>query len=387
MKIAIVMNDDFSTWRFFRGLIQALINKGIDVHLITPGGPYVPKLVDLGATHQSVAMARFINVHEDIRLLLKLYRLFRAEAFDMVCTITVKPNLYGAIAARLARTKTVVAMIEGLGYPLGEGVTYRQKLLRAIVSKLYWLSCTLCDRVGFSNPDDLALFLNQGLIKKSRAVAFRSMVGINLDEYCPVRVSERDIERLRSELRIENDTIVVVMVVARIVWSKGVREFIEASEISANWSAKPRFLLVGPLDPGAPDAVTEDYLRGKESKRFHWMAFREDIKGLLALSDVVVLPSYYREGVPRVLLEAMAMGRPIVTTDHVGCRETVDEGKNGFLVPTRNSAALATAVQKVVSDPQCREALGRHSRIKAEAEFDESSIIERIVVELYRVSS
>jgi hypothetical protein len=106
-------------------------------------------------------MARFVDVVGDIKLLFNLYRIFRAGSFDMVCTITVKPNVYGAIAARLARVKTVVAMIEGLGFPLGEGHTLKQKLVRYITSQLYWVSCTLCDRVGFSNSDDLTLFLGR----------------------------------------------------------------------------------------------------------------------------------------------------------------------------------------------------------------------------------
>jgi N,N'-diacetylbacillosaminyl-diphospho-undecaprenol alpha-1,3-N-acetylgalactosaminyltransferase len=372
-------------WQFFKALIQYLVEQRINVHLVTPSGPYVSRLIGLGATHQSVPMARFVNVVEDIKLLLNLYRIFRSESFDIVCTITVKPNVYGAIAARLARVKTVVAMIEGLGSALGDGGTLKQRIMRVIVSNLYWVSCKLCDRVGFSNPDDLALFLEQGLIKKSKAVSFRSMIGINLEEFSPETVQERDVYKLRDELGIESGTIVVLMVVARIVWSKGVREFIEASEISVKWPMKTRFFLVGPLDPEAPDAVTENYLREKESEQFHWITFREDIRELLSLSHVVVLPSYYGEGVPRVLLEALAMARPIVTTDHVGCRETVDEGKNGFLVPTRDPVALATAVEKLASDPRCRDSFGAHSRLKAEAEFDEESIVQRILSELYRV--
>lgn len=385
MKIALVLNDDFSMWQFFRGLIRTLKARHTDVFLVTPSGPYVPLLVSMGAKHVAIDMDRFISPLSDIRFCFNLYRLFRTCNFDIVCNITVKPNVYGAVAARLARVRCVIGMIEGLGYGLTEGKNLRDRVLGYVVAKLYWVACTLSDRVGFSNTDDLSLFLTSGIIKSRKAVAFRSMIGIDLQEYAPAAVDSERTEHLRKGLGIDMSVRIVVMVAARTVWSKGVKEFVEASERAESWRTETFFLLVGALDPEAQDAVEESHLRQKESSRFRWLGFRNDVREILALADVVVLPSYYREGVPRVLLEGMAMGKPIVTTNNVGCRETVDEGKNGFLVPSRNSAALASAIEVLINDKELREQFGRYSRVKAETEFDETVIVQRIIEELYEI--
>ena len=161
------------------------------------------------------------------------------------------------------------------------------------------------------------------------------------------------------------------------------RQFVEASERAAHWDAPVKFVLVGPLDPGSPDEVPEEYLRSKTSPRFAWLGFRSDVKEIVSLADVVTLPSYYREGVPRVLLEAMALNKPIVTTDNVGCREVVDEGKNGFLVPVRDSAAFASAVEKLVRDGALRTRFGSRSRAKVEAEFADTMVWKKVLNELY----
>jgi N,N'-diacetylbacillosaminyl-diphospho-undecaprenol alpha-1,3-N-acetylgalactosaminyltransferase len=385
MKIVLILNDDFSMWQFFRGLIRTLKARHTDVFLVTPSGPYVPLLVSMGAKHVAIDMDRFISPLSDIRFCFNLYRLFRTCNFDIVCNMTVKPNVYGSIVARLAGVRSVVGMIEGLGYGLAEGHRWRDRLLRYVVLQLYWVACTLSDRIGFANPDDLSLFVDSGIVKRNKAIAFRSMIGISLKEYDRKCVDGTHLANLRLQLGLDESIRTVVMVAARIIWSKGVKEFVEASEIAPRWPKKVRFLLIGPLDLKASDAVEEICLHQRESSWFRWLGFRNDVREILALSDVVVLPSYYREGVPRVLLEAMAMGKPIVTTNNVGCRETVDEGKNGFLVPVRNSAALASAIEVLINDKELREQFGRHSRVKAETEFDETVIVQRIIEELYEI--
>jgi N,N'-diacetylbacillosaminyl-diphospho-undecaprenol alpha-1,3-N-acetylgalactosaminyltransferase len=175
------------------------------------------------------------------------------------------------------------------------------------------------------------------------------------------------------------------MMVARIVWSKGVKEFIEASTLVSQTCPNVRFLLVGPLDPGSPDEIPSSYVEQHLSPHFTWLGFQQDVKSILALADIVTLPSYYQEGIPRVLLEAMAMQKPIITTDNVGCREVVDDGMNGFLVPTQNVMALASAIQTLVKDESCRLRFGLHSRRKVQAEFDESLITEEVLTKLYKI--
>ena len=174
------------------------------------------------------------------------------------------------------------------------------------------------------------------------------------------------------------------MVVARLVWCKGVKEFIEAAAIVMSRRPDLRFLLVGPSARGHPDSVPDSYLKGKTTENCRVVTnFREDIREILSISDVVALPTYFREGVPRVLLEALALGKPVVTTDNPGCRETVDNGENGYLVPVRSSQALAEAIMKLMEDELCGKRFGQRSRRKAEREFDERLVVSRILTDLY----
>ncbi len=383
LRIALVLNDDFSMWQFFRGLIRELKKRQVEVHVVTPTGPYVPLLCSLGAKHWAVRIHRFVHPPSDVMFCLTLVRLFWSQRIDLVCNITIKPNVYGAIAARIARVRSVISMIEGLGYAFTDTSSLRGKLLNRIVSALYWVSCSLSDRVGFANSDDLLLFERQGIVKRRRAVAFRSMIGINLGEYSQEAVNEATARQLRAELSGDESARFVMMVVARVVVSKGVMEFIEASKLLARECPTARFVLIGPLDPGSPDAISRDVLIANLSRNFLWLGFRREVKEFIYLADAVVLPSYYREGVPRVLLEAMALGKPIVTTDNVGCREVIEEGRNGFMIPARDAVALAGAVKILLTDAKLREEYGRNARAKAEAEFDEAQVVDRLLSDLF----
>jgi N,N'-diacetylbacillosaminyl-diphospho-undecaprenol alpha-1,3-N-acetylgalactosaminyltransferase len=382
VRVALVLNDDFSMWHFFRGLISALLARGVKVLAVTPPGPYVAALQELGATYAPVAMPRFVDPVGDFAMLRALLRVFRREAPDVVCNITVKPIVYGALAARLAGVPQVVGMVEGLGYGFLEGGDWRARGLRAVVSGMYRMGCRLSDRIGFANPDDRDQLVRSGVLPQGKALAFRSMVGVDVQSFAPGAVSLDALGRLRAELGIRPTQCVVAMV-TRIVWSKGVKEFVEASEEAVGWSTPCHFLLVGPIDAGARDPVPESYLREKASSRLTWVpTFRQDLKEILSLADIVTLPSYYREGVPRVLLEAMALGKPIVTTDNVGCREAVDHGQNGYLVPVRDSHALAEEIRHLAGDQPLRSAFGRRSRSKAEAEFSETAVADRVATRL-----
>ena len=382
MKVVIVLNDDFSAWHFRRGLIEALIDRGVVVTIITPDGPNVPKLVALGAKHVAVPMHRFISPLEDIRLFLNLYRVFRLERPDIVHTMTVKPNTLGAVAARLAGAPKVFGLVSGLGSVFVPVKGFRSRLCRQIVRSMYWIAGKIHYKIWFQNQDDLSLFVKWRLLTRRKAVLIRSS-GINLLAYSPDAVQKSAVASLRRELGISESARVVMMLVARLTWSKGVREFVEAAEKLSVDCGNVVFVLVGPIDANEPDAVPIEYLKSRESAHLLLLGWRSDLQRLIAMADVVTLPSFYREGVPRSLLEAMAMGKPIVTTDNVGCRDVVDEGRNGFLVPVRNSNALVAAIKKLVDDEALRDAFGRCSRSKVEAEFDEIAVISQIFSELY----
>jgi N,N'-diacetylbacillosaminyl-diphospho-undecaprenol alpha-1,3-N-acetylgalactosaminyltransferase len=313
---------------------------------------------------------------------LDLYRIFRTEKPDIVHNMTIKPNVYGSLAARLAGVPKIVSLVNGAGTGFAEGGGWKRAVLRFLVRRLYQISGRASSCMYFQNPDDLELFVRLGIVTPEKALLIRSG-GINVEEFSSENVDQDTLEDLRAELGVGPETQVVLMVVGRAIWSKGVREFVEVSQCARQWRLPAKFVLVGPIEPHNPDAVPEEYLRNVPSPHFVHLGFRDEIRELLALANVVVLPSYYREGVPRVLLEALAMSKPVVTTDSVGCREVVEHGKNGFLVPIRDSQALGSAIRTLLEDRDRQAAFGAHSLVKAREEFDERTIVQKILTDVY----
>lgn len=386
MKIALVMNDDFSMWHFRKGLISTLVQQRFDVYVITPPGHYVGKIKSLGVSHIAVPMKRFISPLEDFVLFVQLYRIFRRLRCDIVHTMTIKPNVYGTFAAKLAGAKKIVGLVSGAGYVFSDTTNLKQRLLRFIGGNMYRLASRFSDRFWFQNGDDLSYFTQNRLVPASKALLIKSG-GINLDEYSAESVSETSLSGLRQELNLAKSNVCVAMISARMVWSKGVKEFVMASKLLAEKHPYVVFLLVGPLDHESPEAVTEEYLKSQESENLKMLlTLRSDVKEIIVLSDIIVLPSYYREGVPRVLLEALALRKPVVTTDNVGCREVVENGKNGFTVPIKDHVLLAKSLEKLIVNPQMRQEFGSYSRKKAGDEFNEKEVVRRIITELYGVA-
>lgn len=383
MRIALVYADDFSLWHFHRNLLTRLTDAGHEVFAVTAPGEYASRFESIGVRHVSVPIHRFMSPLRDLSLLLEFYRVFHELRLDVVHTFTIKPNIYGTTAARMAGVKCVIGTAEGLGYMYGEDVGWKLRLMRPVVNALYRLGCWMSHRFWFVNPDDRDLFVRHHIVNPDKAFLTIS-AGVDVQTYSRAEIDQPRARALRERWELEDGMTTVVMVVARVIWSKGVREFVEAAEIVTGKHPSVRFLLVGPLEEESPEAVPLDYLRTKEaSTNFRWTGFVDDIKAAYAIADIVTLPSYYREGVPNVLLEAMAIGKPVVTTDHIGCREVVEEGRNGFLVPVKDGRALARALETLVTDRKVRESFGRYSRVMVERDFDKSKIIDRIMEDLY----
>jgi N,N'-diacetylbacillosaminyl-diphospho-undecaprenol alpha-1,3-N-acetylgalactosaminyltransferase len=386
MKIALVLNDNFGMWRFRRGLIETLVSKGVTVHVITPPGDFTARIESLGARHISVPMGRFVGPLNDLVTVVRLFRIFRRERYAIVHNMQIKPTIFGGVAARLARVPRITALIPGLGYPFFVvDPTVCQRMLGRVVIALLRLACRLSDKLWFQNPDDLAFFVRSGLVSPDKAVLIRGS-GVDVDEFSVRAVDEGRLGPLRHELKLETARRVVVMVVARLIWSKGIREFMTAAERVAERERDVVFVLAGPFEPGHPDAVPASYFTRIPPNVRVVTGFRNDIRELLSLADIVTLPSYFREGVPRVLLEALALGKPIVTTDGPGCREVVDHGRNGLLVPARDAGSLASALLELLSDPGVRTEFGAWSRRKAESEFDERVVVRKVMTHLYGLS-
>lgn len=384
MKIALILNDDFSMWHFRGGLIKALVSRGMDVCVIVPPGPYVSKLEEIGARCLPIAMNRFITPFQDLKLLSQLYRVFKSEQFDLVHNMTIKPNIFGTVAAKLAGIPRIVCLVSGIGYVFSDELnSIRNKIIRVIAIFLYRVSLGISHKTWFQNQDDLDFFIEQKIITPDKGIVIRSG-GINLHEFSPSSVNSELLERLRTELHLDVDCKCVVMVAARLIWSKGVREFIEASNLLKSAYPDWIFLMICPQDPGSPDSVPKEYIDTHRSENLIVIDyFRDDIKNLIALADIMVLVSYYREGVPRTLLEGLSMSKPIIASNSVGCKEVVEEERNGFLVPVKNSNKLAEKLKILMDDENKRQLFGKHSREIAKKYFDETLVINRVLKELY----
>ncbi len=378
-KVAVVVPADFAVWTFHRGLIQGLQDRGLDVTVIGPSGDYVEAIRRLGTTYRVVELDRFFNPVKDFKLLWSLYHIFRKEQFAIVHNHTIKPNIFSTLAARLAGVPTILGSVRGRGSLFTEVPGLKRKVLKRAAMGLYALAFSVIDRVQFLNGDDLEFFVSSRMLSRRKATLIKSS-GVNLREYSGDQVDAARRDALRAELDLDTDTTIVTMV-ARAYWSKGVREFVTAAQ-NLGGKHRVRFLLVGSVESG-PDAVPQEYLEQNMSETFRWLGYRKDVRDLLALSDVVVLPSYYPEGVPRSMLEAMAMSKPIVTTDSIGCREVVEHCRNGFMIPIKDAKALTTAVDYLLRDPDMRARMGAYSHGKVAREFDEQVVVNKVLTDLY----
>lgn len=302
----------------------------------------------------------------DLKTLLSLAVSLAHSQPHLVLTFQPKPNVYGILAAALARVPLRAAVVEGLGFAFTPGEdTLKKRLVRAVLKVLYRLSFAFAHKVFFLNPDDLKEFVSQGLVRPEKAVLLGG-IGVPLEEWPP---APPHLEPLTFTL------------IARLLKEKGVREFAEAARRVKAKHPEARFLLIGPLDTN-PGAIPEEEVRSWVGEGvLEWIPWTDDVRPYLRQTSVYVLPSY-REGVPRSTQEALAMARPVITTDAPGCRETVVDGVNGFLVPPRDPEALAEAMERFIQDPSLVERMGWESRKLAEERFDAYKINARLLSEL-----
>jgi N,N'-diacetylbacillosaminyl-diphospho-undecaprenol alpha-1,3-N-acetylgalactosaminyltransferase len=375
MTITLISPDALSVRLFCTHIVRQFLRiPGARVIVVSDVGEHEAELREIGAESIPVPFARFTAPFSDVRLIWRLYRILKRERADFVFNLSTKPNLYGTIAARLAGVPEIVSYVVGLGVAFLPERGLRQWVLHTMAVALYRLSGRWSTRFWFTNPSDLALFVESGIVDPWKCVLTRFYVDV--DAYSPDVVPSERVAVLRQELGLSAGDPVVLMV-ARMIWPKGIREFAEAAELLSDRFPRARFLLVAPLQPGSSQAVPESYIRGKETTaNLTWLGFRHDVKTFYALADVAVLPSYYREGgYPRALTEPMAMGKPLVTTTNDDCRAPVEDGRNGFIVPIKDSPALADAIARLIEQPELRRTFGRYSREKALREYDEARVV------------
>jgi glycosyltransferase involved in cell wall biosynthesis len=364
MKAILFANTDWYLFNFRLSLARALRDAGYEVVFLSPPGEYGPQLAAQGFRWQAFPLSRRgMNPLRELLTILRLRRFYRTEQPDVVHHFTIKCVLYGSLAAHLAGIKQIINAITGLGY-IFVSESGLARLLRPFVHIFYRLALRDTE-VIFQNQDDIDLFRQRRLLGNACVHLIRGS-GVDTEVFT---------------LSSEPSDDPVVMMVGRFLWDKGVGEFVEAARILQQSGVAARFVLVGDTYPDNPGAVPPEQLRQwVQEGVVEWWGWHDDMLAMLPQAQVVCLPSY-REGMPRSLAEAGACGRPVVTTDAPGCREIVQDGVNGFLVPVRDASALAEALRKLMVDPALRQQMGRRGRELVEAEFS----VRRIVAETLQV--
>lgn len=362
MKILVLGSYAPSLVNFRGPLIHDLIDAGCRVTACAPGltEPIRRELQAIGAEAREVPLGRTgTNPLSDWACYAALRRLFRETGPDIVFAYTAKPVIYGMLAAKAAGVPRRVALITGLGYAFTPGSTtgggIKRRALRALLSALYRRALAQAGLVVFQNPDDRADFQRLGIIGPRQACLTVAGSGIDLKRFpaCPVPQGPP-----------------VFLMIARLVADKGIRELVEAAGLLKACHPTAEIRLVGPHDDNPAGLTAGDLRRLEHAGLIRYLGEAQDVRPHLAQCTVYVLPSYYREGTPRTVLEAMATGRAIITTDAPGCRQTVVEGGNGVLVPVRDAPALARAMARYMETPGLAAAHGRESRRLAEERFD-----------------
>jgi glycosyltransferase involved in cell wall biosynthesis len=374
VKIVFFANTDWYLYNFRRSLALAAQACGYEVLLVSPSGEYGERLRGLGLRWLPLAGMdrRSLNPLRELQLLASLVRLFRRERPALMHGFTIKCAVYGSLAAQLAGVPARVNAVAGLGYVFASD-DRKARCLRPMVRTMLRLALRgRRTRLILQNPDDQAMFRQAGLIGSDRIDLIPGS-GVDCARFAPAAA-------VAGAPRREP----CVLLAARLLWDKGVAEYVEAARQLHAAGRHVRFLLAGMPDPGNPAAVPEPTLRQWVAEGvIEWLGHVDDTSELFRAVDVVALPSYYREGLPKSLIEAAACARPLVTTDMPGCREVVTDGQDGLLIPPHDAGALAHAIARLIDSPGLAARLGAAARAKVLAKFDERLVIERTLA-VYR---
>jgi len=373
-RIVLFANTDWYLYNFRRSLAKRLEDLGYDVVLLSAPGEYGPRLRDMGFSWHPVAMdRRSLNPIRELATVWRVMRFVRAQRPFLVHNFTVKCAIYGSLAARFAGGIPRVNAIAGLGYVFSSN----DALARALrpLTRLLLAFSLGGSKAGViaQNPDDLGKLKQSKLVDPNRAWLIPSS-GVNCVRF---EVPERQQRPREYPLR--------VVLAARLLRSKGILEFAEAARILRKRGIPVEFLLAGTPDPGNPDSIREDDVwEWSEDGLLRWLGHVDDMATLFRECDVMALPSYYGEGLPRTLVEAAAAGLALVSTDMPGCRDAVIDGVTGIVMPPRDVDALVDALARLEADRAQVHSMGAAARTRALSEFDES-IVNGRTIEVYEV--
>lgn len=359
-KLLLVVNLDWVYIMHRMPIGKEALKKDFDVFVAAKDTGKRDEILSHGFNFINLNMSRSgVNFFEEIKLIFQMFFLYLKVKPDIVYHVSMKPVIYGTLISRLLNIKTVNAF-SGLGYNFTES---RTSLIQSVMIKLMKLGFNSKNiQLLFENRDDYNEFKNLDIISSKNKISFTKGVGTNLEKFIPIE-------------REENEKLIVLLP-ARMLWDKGVKEFVQVTHLlKSKYFGKVFFQLCGMVDLDNKEGILESYLKEIEIEGYlKWIGFQENMVEVYQNSDIVVLPSY-REGMPTVLIEACAVGKPIITTDAIGCKECVEDGLNGYMVPVKSVDELANAIEKLISSPEDRKRMGEYSRKKAEKEFDQKDFV------------
>ena len=361
LYILFVVNAHAFTASHRLPLLKAVTNLGFKVEAVAPkGSPASQRLSSEGFIVHPISLSRRgLRVWEEWYSIRELVQLYRRLKPDLIHHATIKPVIYGSIAARSAGRPAIVNAITGLG-SVYTSKNLKSRTLRICVDAMYRYALNYNpQRIIFQNRDDWTVLQKTGAVLTGQATLIPGS-GVDVNHFVPTS---------------EPDGRPIVALPARLIRDKGIDEFLAASRLLQDHQTNPRFVIIGGLDPGNPSAVTEGELQlWKREGTVEFWGQQDDMRDIYSKCNIVVLPSY-REGLPKVLLEAGASGRPVVTTDVPGCRDVVVDGETGFIVPVRDPQALADRISKLLIDSKLRKSMGLAGRVRVEQNFSTERVI------------
>lgn len=371
MKVILFANTDWYLYNFRLSLARALRDQGVEVVLLSPPGPYGPKLRAAGFRWEPLAMERrSLNPLREWRLMRTLTRFYRRERPEAVHHFTLKCVVYGSMAAARAQVPFIINAVAGLGYVF-TNPSLTARVLRPLVRGALRFAMNGANaRLVLQNTDDVRLFRDARVVAE-RKVRLIMGSGVDTKRFHPASSPVLEREPMR------------ILLASRILWDKGVGEFVEAARLLLAEGLPMRFRLAGSPDPGNPASVPDARITSwVNAGVVEFLGQVADMPALLQETDIAVLPSY-REGLPKSLIEAAACAIPMVTTDVPGCREVVSDGETGLLVPARDHRALADAIRRLYTHPEWARDLGKAARERAIRQFDEHVVVAK-TLEVYR---
>lgn len=367
-KILVIASHPESLINFRGHLLNEFIKNNYNVIACAPNAKKdtILELSKLGVDYKNIFLIRQgFNPFQDIKSIIILKKIIQREKPQLVLSYTIKPVIYGSIAAIISRVKNIYSIITGIGYALyGESLT--QKIIGKIVRTLYRIILKYNKKVFFQNPDDLNYFINYNLISKYTFPVLINGSGIDLNYYFKCKTVTSPI---------------TFLLIARLLREKGIFEFLEAAERLKKKYPNTYYQIIGWADD-SPSTIKPAVFENLHNKGIiDFLGFKKDVRNFLESTSIYVLPSY-REGTPRTVLEAMSMGRPIITTDAPGCRETVVDGRNGFLVPIKDPVFLEKTMERFIIDSSLIKKMGEESRKIAESKYDVNKVNKVIMREI-----